>query len=117
MTAREFESTLYRPPGMGTWTYLDIPFSVAEAFGRRGQARVRGTVNGHPFRGAAMPHGDGTHYLVVNRAMREAVGAVAGDLVTVTMETDDAPLTVTVPADLEAALAGDPEVLRDYQRL
>ena len=51
-----------------------------------------------------MPHGDGKHYLVVNRAIRESIGKSAGDMVTVVMGLDSAPRTVTVPNDLKKAL-------------
>jgi len=35
-----FEAVLQRPEGVGTWTFLDIPFNVEEAFGSKGQAFV-----------------------------------------------------------------------------
>jgi len=76
-----FNSILKRPQGIGTWTYLDIPTELMSNFGKKGQVKVRGTLNAHPFRGSAQPHGDGTHYLVVNKSIRDAIGASQGDTV------------------------------------
>ncbi len=105
----QFEAILKRPEGIGTWTYLDIPLDVAEVFGAKGQVKVAGTINGHPYRGSAMPHGDGTHYLVVNRSIREAIGAAQGDRVIVTLGPDTGARTVTIPADLDKAFAQNRE--------
>ena len=65
MTKQTFDATLVRPPGVGTWTYLNVPFNVADEFGTKGQLKVKGSVNGVPFRGSLLPQGDGRHYLVV----------------------------------------------------
>ena len=74
MSEFSFKSILKRPPGLGTRIYLDIPMEVMSTFSKKGQVKVRGSINGHPFRGSALPHGDGTHYLVVNKSIREAIG-------------------------------------------
>lgn len=105
---RMFEAVLIRPAGVGTWTYVDVPFDVQEAFGSKGQVRVRGTVNGAPYRGTLMPHGNGAHYLVVNRQLREAAGVIDGGTVTVTVQIDDAPREVETPADFLALLDEHP---------
>ncbi len=105
MPKHKFEAVLQRPEGVGTWTYLDIPFNVEEAFGSKGQARVQGKINGHAFRSSARPHGDGKHYIVVNKSIREAIGVSKGDQVQVVLERDTAPRTVEVPADFKQTLS------------
>lgn len=115
---RIFPSRLIRPEGTGTWTYLDVPFDVEETFGSRSQIKVKGTVNGVPFRSTLMPHGNGTHYMVVNQSIRESAGVQPGDTVEVAMEQDTEARTVIVPNDLEEALQKEnPSLLEPFLRL
>lgn len=109
MEMHTFDATLERPDGVGTWTYLRIPLDMAAVYGAKGQVNVVGTINDHPYCDVALPSGDGTHYLVVNKSIRDAIAATTGDVVHVAMARGDEPRHVSVAPDFQQALDSYPE--------
>jgi hypothetical protein len=112
-----FDAPLERPDAPGAWTYVRAPGDLATIYGSRGSIKVIGSINGYPYRGSAMPFGDGTHFLVVNKAIRDALGVDVGSVVRMTIRPDTTPREIEAPADLLAALSDHQAAQAYYDRL
>jgi uncharacterized protein DUF1905/bacteriocin resistance YdeI/OmpD-like protein len=115
-TKKRFSIVLEKDPGSEV-TSITIPFDVKEAFGTRARVPVRGTINGFSFRSSIFPMGGGQHYMVVNKEMRAGAGVSGGDTITVMMERDDEPRTITVPDDFARALKKNKTALSAWEKL
>jgi len=87
---KTFKAKLQKSPNKGGWIYVVWPES-AKVFGTRGLVKVRGRIEGHPFRASFMAMGGGKQMLPVKAEIREAIGKDVGDVVTVVLEGRIAP--------------------------
>ena len=117
MATQSFAAVVERLPGDELWTILVAPFDVEQVFGTKGSVRVRGTLNGVPFRRSLHPRDDGRHFMMLNKEMRKAAGMVVGEPVQVVLELDTAERTVEVPPDLAEALDADAAMGEAYAKL
>ncbi|KAF1687380.1 hypothetical protein B1992_05255 [Pseudoxanthomonas broegbernensis] len=119
MTNIRFKAKLLRPasPKGAAWTFLVLPKDASAKLPTRSMTTVEGTLGGHPFQATLEPDGQGSHWLKVGRALREAAGVVAGD----TVAAEVAPVAVEpeprVPPDLKKALAAAPPARTQWSSL
>jgi hypothetical protein len=106
MSTIRFEAELFR---IGSWTILRLPKSASVQLPSRGMTMVEGTINGFSFQAPLEPDGKGSHWLRVDKTMREGAGADAGDTVMLAIEPAREWTEPQVPEDLKSALAADPQ--------
>ena len=107
-----FSAKLFWPAATaqaGSWTFLTLPKNASAKLPSRGMTTVEGTINGFPFRATLEPDGQKGHWLKVDRKMREAAGANAGDVVRLEIAPVGEEPEPRVPADLGKALAVAPK--------
>lgn len=115
--AKSFQATLERGGGALNWVIVRIPFDVSKLWGKRGQLRVSGEINGFVFRTSLFPTGDGRHILLVNKGMQKGGGAGLGVTARFRLEPDTEKREVALPLELKSALEEDPALQRWYEQL
>jgi len=114
-------ATTILPAPLGT--FVIIPDEVVAALKVKGRTSVVGTIDGQPFRNQFMPYdfdGEGRKIaMVVNRAVRTALGKDAGDEVVFELERDlrSRSADIVIPEELVAALAADPVARTRFEAL
>jgi hypothetical protein len=103
-----FKAKLFRPAESRkaeSWSFLTLPKNASAKLPSRGMTAIEGTINGFSFQAVLEPDGEKSHWLKVDRKLREGAGAEAGDVVTLEIAPAAAELEPAVPADLRKALA------------
>jgi uncharacterized protein YdeI (YjbR/CyaY-like superfamily) len=115
--SKSFEATLERMQSNLGWVIIRIPFDVSKVWGVRGTFRVKGEINGFPFRTSLFPTGKGAHYLLVNKRMQAGAGAGLGGTAEFRLEPDTKERKAVVPAELQRALSEDRSLRRWFDQL
>src|SRR3546814_1296434 len=68
------ETKLLRPasPKGAAWAFLVLPASASGKLPTRSMVTVDGTLEGQPFQATLEPDGEGSHWLKVDKGLREA---------------------------------------------
>ena len=103
-----FKAKLFRPAESAegdAWTFLVLPKAASAKLPSRSMTAVEGTLNGVAFHAMLEPDGQKSHWLKVDRKLREAAGAEPGDDVALEIAPPAEEPEPQVPADLQKALA------------
>jgi uncharacterized protein YdeI (YjbR/CyaY-like superfamily) len=114
---KSFQATLARMAGNLGWVIVWIPFSVYKTWGCRGNFRVRGEINGFPFRSNLFPTRKSIHFLLVNKKMQKGSGALEGSTADFVLEPDTTERPIIVPPELQRHLAEDLSFRRWFDAL
>ncbi|GAA4857143.1 YdeI/OmpD-associated family protein [Luteimonas vadosa] len=104
-----FKARLSRPatPKGATWSFVVLPKSASKQLPTRSMVTVEGTLDDAPFQATLEPDGEGSHWLKVSKALREAADVAVGDTVALAIAPVAKEPEPRVPADLRKALAAN----------
>ena len=110
-----FTTTLLKDSEVNA-TGISVPAEAIAALGMQKRPKVKVSLNGYTYRSTVAVFGD-VFMLPVSQAHREAAGLAPGDPVEVTLELDQEPRNVDVPADLMEALSAKPGAVEAFEKL
>jgi uncharacterized protein YdeI (YjbR/CyaY-like superfamily) len=114
---KRFEAVLERTGDRLNWTIIRIPFDVTKIWGKRGQLRVKGKINGWAFQSSLFPTGQGTHMLMVNKKMQAGGKAAPGAKAKFILEPDTAPREVKPSPELLRMLRQSKQLQKYFDSL
>src|SRR6202043_1775206 len=117
LTAKSFKARLDRINSPLNWVMIQIPFDAAKIWGKRGQLKVKGKINGFAFRTSLFPRRNGGHMMLVNKRMQRGAGAGPGTVAQFRLEPDIEERVVSVPVELRRALAVDRSLRQWFDKL
>jgi uncharacterized protein YdeI (YjbR/CyaY-like superfamily) len=116
--AKTFEAVLERTADRLRWVIARIPFDAAKFWGKRGQLKVQGQINGFAFGASLFPDGQGGHFLIVNKKMLNGGKTAAGLTAKFRLQPDTTPrITVPPPAELLRGLGQSKRLLKFFESL
>lgn len=116
--SKTFEAALERTADRLRWVIARIPFDAARLWGKRGQLKVQGEINGFAFSTTLFPNGEGGHFLIVNKKMLAGAKAAPGLTAKFRLQPDLTPRVVaSVPAELLRELGESKRLLKFFHSL
>ena len=112
-----FSAVLERMNNPLNWVIVRIPFDVAKLWGKRGQLRIQGDINGFSFSSTLFPTGKGEHFLLVNKKMQKGGKAAPGLSAKFHLQPDATPRQVAPPKELLRELGQSKRLLKFYESM
>jgi uncharacterized protein YdeI (YjbR/CyaY-like superfamily) len=116
--AKIFEAALERTADRLRWVIARVPFDAATIWGKRGQIKVQGEINGFAFGGTLFPDGQGGHFLIVNKKMLSGGKTAAGLAAKFCLQPDTTPrITFSPSKELLRELGQSKRLLKFFDSL
>ena len=116
-TSKTFEAVLEHSGNTLNWIICRVPFDVAKLWGKRGQLKVNGEINGFPFRTSLFPTGRGTHFFIVNKKMQAGGKAVLGMKARFHLAPDITSREIEEPEEMLRVLRQSKRLQKFYESL
>src|SRR5437899_9402133 len=116
-TVKTFEAVLEPSNNSLKWTIIRVPFDAAKIWGKRGQLKVQGEINGFLFRTSLFPSSQGGHILLVNKKMQAGGHVRQGMKAKFRLEPDTASREIEPPVELLAVLPQSKQLKKYYESL
>lgn len=100
----KFRSAIDRFPGKGGWSYVRVPAKITVAAKCKGFVSIHAVVDGREYDRSLIPIGDGSHMIVISRAMQRELGKMLGDTLEVTVRLANGPHQPVLPEELAVML-------------
>jgi Domain of unknown function (DUF1905)/Bacteriocin-protection, YdeI or OmpD-Associated len=114
--AKTFQAVLERTTDRLHWVIVRIPVDVDKVWGKRGQLRIQGEINGFSFGSTLFPTGKGEHFLIVNKKMQAGGKTAPGLTAKFLIKPDLSPPAPAPPArELLRELGQSKRLLRFYE--
>ena len=116
--AKTFEAVLERTADRLRWVIARIPIDLAQIWGKRGQIKVQGEINGFAFTATLFPDGQGHHFVIVNKKMLSGGKTAAGLMAKFRIHQDTSPrVTISPPKELMRELVQSKRLLKFFESL
>lgn len=96
--------------------FVDVPFDVEEAFGKK-RFKMVATFDGVAYRGTLTRYGSPHYFILIRKDIRAQIGKGIGDMVEVTVMEDLAPRVIEVPKDFQSLLDARLSAKSFYEKL
>jgi hypothetical protein len=115
--AKNFRAVLERMQSRLGWTIVRIPFDVEKVWRTLVRLRVKGEINGFPFRTSLFPARTGGHILLVNKKMQEGGDVREGMSAQFRLEPDLEERVAVVPAELKRFFNQDASLYKWFKQM
>ena len=114
MKQYKFKAQIESAPGGGA--FILFPYDTQKEFATKGKVPVQATFDGVPYKGSLIKYGQPQHMLGLLKSIREQIGKGPGDTIDVTIQRDEAPRVVEIPAAFEKLLKKE-DLLSTFEKL